>query len=315
LLQLTSKGIEIAGSARALAEARATYAREHSLLLPRFLSPRLLRIIREQIAGERFRSVMHRGFGSDQFLPRHNATAALIFLMSDPELFTAIRRITGCGPLGNVAASIRRVVAGKGKALSWHDDNAEHRRAAITINLSERPYRGGLLQIRRKRDGHIIKEIANIGPGDAVLFRVSAGLQHRNTEVIGPDHKTAFTGWFRSAPNFERSLTVQTNRRAATRFARGARRVTPGSRIVTAKDVAIKHFDHGALLLNLISGGVFQLDPIGVAMYEHARRRTTPRRIARAIAASYDAPAEFVERDATRLAGELAARGLIEIIS
>jgi hypothetical protein len=282
--------------------------------LPRFLSPRLLGIIREQIANRRFRRVLHRGFGSDQFLPRHHATASLVFLMNDPRVFTEIRRITGCGPLRSVAASLRRVVAGKGKSLSWHDDSIEDRRAAITINLSPCPYRGGLLQIRRKRDGQIVKEIANVGRGDAVLFRVSTALEHRNTEVIGPHHKTAFSGWFRGGRGFERSLATQTRGRA-TRYARGATEVTRETRIVNAKDVAVKHLAEGALLLNLRSGAVFRLDAVGSEMYKLARRRTTPHRIARAMAANYDAPPEIIERDATRLAGELAARGLIETSS
>jgi hypothetical protein len=284
------------------------------VLLPQFLSPRLLEIIREQIEGSRFRRVTHKDIGSDQFLPGHNATAALIFLLNDPEVFAAIRRITGCGPLKSVAASIRRVVAGKGKSLTWHNDKGRYRRAAITINLSERPYCGGLLQIRKTRDRHIVKEIANVGAGDAVLFRVSAALEHRNTEVIGPNHKTAFTGWFEDALSFDLSLAAQREGRASS-YARDAREVTPASRVVTSKDVAIKRFENGAMLLNLRSGAVFQLDPIGVEMYERARRCTTPRRIARAIAARYDAPVETVERDATRLAAALAARGLMDIVS
>ncbi len=284
--------------------------------LPRFLAPRLLRIIRAQIAESRFRRAIHKGFGSDQFLPRHNATAALIFLLDDPRAFAEIRRVTGCGPLRSVAASIRRAIAGKGRSLSWHDDNAEQRRAAITINLSPRPYRGGHLQIRRKRDGQIVKEIANVGPGDAVLFRVSAALEHRNTEVIGSNHKTAFSGWFRSAPSLDRSFPAQLKcHPGGRRNSRAAYEVTPSSRIVASENTAIRCIDRGALLLNLRSGAVFRLDAVGTEMFERARRRTTPRQIARAIAASYDAPVELIERDATRLVGELASRGLMEIIS
>jgi 2OG-Fe(II) oxygenase superfamily/Coenzyme PQQ synthesis protein D (PqqD) len=291
------------------------YEREHAILLPRFLAPRLLAVIREQIDRGRFRRVIHKGFGSDEFLPRHNATAALIFLLDDPRVFAEIRRLTGCGPLRSVSASIRRAIAGKGKSLSWHNDNAESRRAAITINLSPRPYRGGLLEIRRKRDGSIVKQIANVGPGDAVLFRVSVALEHRNTEVIGPNPKTAFSGWFRSASVFDRSVLAKTKgdcRRGSKRVPHG---VTPSSQIVISNDAASKGLDQGALLLNLRSGVVFRLDAIGTEMFERARRRTTPRQIARAIAASYDAPVELVERDAKRLVVELAARGLIEIIS
>lgn len=316
LLALTPNGIEVVGSGRAFARARAVYARENAVLLPRFLEPRLLAIIREQIARGRFRRVIHKGFGSDQFLARHKATAALIFLLDDPRVFAEIRRITGCSPLRSVSASIRRAIAGKGKSLSWHDDNMEERRAAISINLSPRPYRGGSLQIRRKRDGQIVKEIANVGAGDAVLFRVSAALEHRNTEVIGPNHKIAFSGWFRSASLFDRALAARLgNGACGPSNSRDPHEVMPSSRIVTSKYAATKRIERGVLLLNLRSGVIFRLDAIGAEMFERMRRRTTPRRIARAIAVSYDAPLEIVERDATRLANELVAHGLSEIVS
>ena len=85
---------------------------------------------------------------------------------------------------------------------SWHDDLIEHRIIAMSINLSTEIYSGGLLQIRNRNSEEIIQEVANVGFGDAIVFRLANSLQHRITNVEGIVPKTAFAGWFRSQPDF-----------------------------------------------------------------------------------------------------------------
>jgi hypothetical protein len=80
----------------------------------------------------------------------------------------------------------------------WHDDNIENRVIGMSINLSTEPYSGGLFQLRLRESGRILTEIANIGRGDALLFKISANLQHRVSDIEGDKSKTAFAGWFLS---------------------------------------------------------------------------------------------------------------------
>ncbi len=76
------------------------------------------------------------------------------------------------------------------------------RLVAISINLSEEIYSGGILQIRERNVEKFLHEVANVGFGDAILFRVADQLVHRITEVTGEASKTAFAGWFKSQPSF-----------------------------------------------------------------------------------------------------------------
>jgi predicted 2-oxoglutarate/Fe(II)-dependent dioxygenase YbiX len=81
----------------------------------------------------------------------------------------------------------------------------QNRRVAMSVNLEPAPYEGGVLQIRRRENEAIIAEVENVGAGDAILFRIDAALQHRVTAVTS-GVKTAFAGWFRSAPSLRDDL-------------------------------------------------------------------------------------------------------------
>ena len=75
--------------------------------------------------------------------------------------------------------------------------------AGSLVNLSRQAYEGGVLQIRQAAASEPQHEVPNAGFGSAVLFRVSPALRHRATAVGGTAPRTAYAGWFRSAPDFE----------------------------------------------------------------------------------------------------------------
>jgi hypothetical protein len=313
LIGLAPGGIAFAESRAAIERARKAFAREHCVMIPRFLSTDLLRLLQLDVARGEFRRQIHaRLGGSDLSLPHNNAAGALLFIMNDSRLFAALEEVTGCGRLRAVTGSIRRAVAGKGKVLSWHDDNLKNRRVAITINLSPKKYRGGLLQIRDRRTQQIVREIANVGPGDAVLFRVSPNLEHRNTEVIGETPKTAFSGWFHSRPIAARAHPGREDSRAPRRQPKSSP-VMAASRVVISPDTLIKQADGATMLLNVRTGSVCRLNATGAEMLALLKRRVTPRQIAAVIAAQYDAAREAVERDCLELFNELATRDLIKL--
>ena len=309
---LTSHGIVISRSESAIERARIRFEREHCLMLRGFLSPEFLELIQRVLAGLKFRPNVHAGFGRDLAPTSNNAAGAMVLMLNDPDLFRAIEAITGCGRLRILTGSVRRAVAG-GKALSWHDDTGEHRRVAITINLSAKAYRGGLLQIRERSSGRIVEEIANTGPGDAILFRVSPALEHRNTEIVGAVPKTAFSGWFQSRAatnqaNPNQAGPVRTKRRVSKRTA-----VTANTQVIVAPATVTRRDGEETILLNLVSGEVYRLNQSGAQIYALLKRTTTPGRVARKIAAEYGIDPDLVARDCIPLLADLADRDLIEI--
>lgn len=88
----------------------------------------------------------------------------------------------------------------------------------MSINLGL-PFEGGVLQIARTDADELLAEVANTGPGDAVLFRIAPWLRHRVGSVTGDFSRTAYAGWFRSAPSY-RDLWAA--RRAGTSPTAGA---------------------------------------------------------------------------------------------
>jgi hypothetical protein len=80
--------------------------------------------------------------------------------------------------------------------------------------LSTDVYEGGVLQIRRAGSQQILCEAHNTGFGDALVFRVDTGLEHRITPVEGNVPKTAMAGWFKSKPEarslFARGISPRT---------------------------------------------------------------------------------------------------------
>ena len=134
------------------------------------------------------------------------ASRMLEFLTNDQKLFEIIQQITGCDRIGCFSGRMYRMMPGRDHYDSWHNDMLEHRMVAMSINLSEGFYSGGLLQIRDRHSQQILHEVANLGVGDAIVFRLAHSLQHRVTNVEGAVPKTAFAGWFRSQPDFYQEL-------------------------------------------------------------------------------------------------------------
>jgi hypothetical protein len=137
--------------------------------------------------------------------PRGSASA-LVLLANDPRVFREIAAITGCGRIGCFDGRVYRLAPGPDHHDSWHDDMVDHRLVAMSINLTGKPYGGGILQIRDRENGRILHEAKNHGLGDALLFRLAPHLQHRVTAVEGKVARTACAGWFKSEPTLGQML-------------------------------------------------------------------------------------------------------------
>jgi hypothetical protein len=83
------------------------------------------------------------------------------------------------------------------------------REIGMSVNLSADVYEGGVFEIRDAESERALASIANVGFGDAILFRVASTLEHRVTDVRGARPKTAFAGWFRT--KFDYLATLRRN--------------------------------------------------------------------------------------------------------
>lgn len=192
----------------AVREARAHFEARHWVKLRGFVAGPLLARVQDGIRRATFTEVFHRGVSppSVDVCMDPNPTAALLELLcNDTVLFTAVEAATGCAPLTRFSGFVYRLSPGTGHHHNWHNDMIQNRRVAMSVNLEPAPYEGGVLQIRRRESEEILAEVENVGAGDAILFRIDATLQHRATAVTA-GVKTAFAGWFRSAPSLREEL-------------------------------------------------------------------------------------------------------------
>ena len=98
-------------------------------------------------------------------------------------MFQMVQQVTGCGPIGCFTGRVYRMLPGPGHYDSWHTDAIEHRIVGMSVNLGRGMYTGGVFQLRELRSQKLLSEVANTGPGDAILFRISPDLAHRVTPV------------------------------------------------------------------------------------------------------------------------------------
>jgi 2-oxoglutarate-Fe(II)-dependent oxygenase superfamily protein len=185
--------------------------------LPTFLPKDLLEAVGREVDRGAFYERTHSGIDDNKELcMRTNTVAAglLHVLLNSEELFDLVERVTGCGRIGCFRGRVYRVVPGCGHRDAWHSDVARHRLVAMSINLSRRPYRGGVLQLRAAKSRRILRDVPNLGYGDAILFRIADGLEHRITDIEGNTPKTAFAGWFHSRPSFKKIVEGSHVRRA-----------------------------------------------------------------------------------------------------
>jgi 2OG-Fe(II) oxygenase superfamily len=182
-----------------LSSLRQNFERNHWFRLQRLVGEELLHRISGEIDNEEFQTQTHDTAHTELVMRTGRAANLLAFLTNDPRLFQLIREITGCDPISWYAGRIYRMLPGPEHEGHWHDDALEGRMLAMTLNLGEAPYSGGVLEIREASSKKVVDKVENTGPGDALVFRVDPSLEHRVGAVEGDVPKTAFAGWFLSA--------------------------------------------------------------------------------------------------------------------
>jgi hypothetical protein len=203
VLQLTRRGLvwDDAHGPRLFDE----FHQHQSVRLPAFLEPALVDVVLRGIERGEFAERRHEDFAVEQTMRHHDCLDLLHFLVNDERLFRVVERLAGSVPVRIFAGRIYRNLPARHEAR-WHSDTTHDREIGMSLNLSTSPYAGGVFEIRRADNGHVLNAIANVGLGDAFLFRISEALEHRVTPVEGSVPKTAFAGWFSTAPDYVAAL-------------------------------------------------------------------------------------------------------------
>jgi 2OG-Fe(II) oxygenase superfamily len=197
MLQLTRNGLVLHGKLEAL---RDCFATQHCVVLKNLLEPALLEKIQGHIERAQWRSsAFEDGFSGTEFTLDEPVTCNLLsFLLNNLEFLNIIRIITGCTQISDFSGRVYRMAAGPQHHLSWHSDFKEKRQVGFSMNLSTDVFQGGSFELRDRSTLAPLAQVNNTGFGDALLFRISADLQHRVTQVVGTVPKTAWAGWFRA---------------------------------------------------------------------------------------------------------------------
>jgi hypothetical protein len=205
MIQLTRRVLICDETPSQITALRETFDSTHAVHLPAFLSGDLLDEVQRAIRAAAFYDRSHGkngDIGREECMADNSALAMLVLLANDTRLITFIRSITGCAPIGCFDGRVYRMRGTAGHFDRWHSDTGVHRLIGMSVNLSEGAYEGGRFELRSTDSDHVLWQITNTGPGDAVMFRISDDLVHRVTAVQGENARTAFAGWFQSRPDF-----------------------------------------------------------------------------------------------------------------
>jgi len=339
IARMTPRGIKIGAEAADWRGIRAKFKRANHIRIPGFIEPGLLEVMRKYLQRAQFEESEYGAVGRDLALWNSPVAGALHLLMNDPALLKCVRRISGCEPIGSFTGRLYRMIARPGMDFDWHSDLKEDDLrvgVAMTINLGTRPYRGGMLQMRRE-DDQAITEIPNAGPGDAIIFRLARDLRHRVTPVEGKVPKTAFTGWFMSAPNYaelrsewlagsnevnDARLGHSNARQAQTRAHTASQAITlsrkptmPSREAVSSvpSTVVVLARSDETMIASIRSGRFHGLNATAARMWELMGSGKSLHRSALALAREYGVGVSVIERDLIALAANLAARQLVTL--
>ena len=172
-----------------------------------FLEPTLTDEIRAQIARGEFREFAHGSLATELRLEPGVCTGLLHFIVNDPSLFRLVESLSGSRGIRAFAGRVYRRFPGGRHYDNWHGDLADQRRlVGMSVNLSTEVYDGGVFELRDVETERPLASLANVGFGDAILFRLAHSIEHRVSDVTGACPKTAFAGWFFAGLDFDKVL-------------------------------------------------------------------------------------------------------------
>ena len=317
IIQITKLDTVFSGIEKDLKEMQDKFNKHHFIKLSNFLEPELLHCIQEGIEKAGFnegRYMVEDGYAADYRLKDKSMDNLLRFLINDENLFQLIQKITNCSKIGSFNGETYRMNPDKNHYDNWHTDNWDNRMISISINLSTDIYSGGILQIRDISSKEIVHEVANIGFGDCIIFRVSPKLEHRVTNVEGKFSKTAFPGWFKSKPNYRSFFekeTVQFKKSTTTTKLTSFEH----SAIVANKEFYTRNFKENFLIFNPSNAKCYSLNSIGEKVFNLIQDPISIKEIEDHIQNEYEIDREQCKQDILDLLQDLATNNLINVLN
>jgi Rps23 Pro-64 3,4-dihydroxylase Tpa1-like proline 4-hydroxylase len=178
-----------------LARLSAAFARDHAVRVEALLGPRLLDDLRARIGAAEWAERDDTSIARESTMHGPGLVARMVFILNDQRVLAFTRALTGAVDVELFHGRIYRFAAGGSHFDSWHDDNADGRRVALSLNLSDGPIAGGELKLRAK-GSEAAATFAYGRPGDALFFRIGPALEHQVQRVTSATPRTALAGWF-----------------------------------------------------------------------------------------------------------------------
>lgn len=307
LVRLTRDGALIQASKKELNHLRAEFDHRHCVRLRGFVEPSLLGTVRVLVGQGRFYERRDGRIARESCLRQGAAYNLMQFAANDPALLDFMKELTGCPDLIGFDGRIYRFLPQTAHYDSWHDDmkKGHIRRYGLSVNLSERVYRGGALQLRDKRSKKIHANVRNTGFGDAMIFRIDPKLQHRVMPLTGREGRTAFAGWF---------MTRRSGYAWAVRSApQGPPRDPKQTPVrIQAHDWTVSRPDSNTarVVLNPKTRRFYALGPVGDRLWPLAARGVPLPRLVSILCAEYEVTRQRAENDVKRLLADVCRKDL-----
>lgn len=179
------------------AALRSDFERFHAIAVRGGFAPELLAALLDRACGTTYRIFDNGLVGEREIEAPERVGRAIKRLLTRREMLRWVSEATGCGPLATVTGGVAQTWPGTGQALDWHTDRGDPlRRVAVTINLSDQRYEGGLFELRTAPAHELLVAHRHEEVGAMLLFRIGRGLEHRVTPVQAGGPRRVFSGWF-----------------------------------------------------------------------------------------------------------------------
>jgi hypothetical protein len=180
----------------AVALLREEFASNSCVKLVNVLESSLVSLVQAKVREASFHERIHPASGRELCMEEDQTVGLLRFLFTTPVVFDLVDRITGCAPITSFICRIYIFRPNAGDVHHWHDDCSGGRQLGFSLNLSDRVFDGGELELRRRGEEEAFCQTVNTGLGDALIFRIDDELEHRVLPVTGSVPKVALAGWF-----------------------------------------------------------------------------------------------------------------------
>jgi hypothetical protein len=178
-----------------------TFAASGSLYFRNFLAADALDVVRDICRAASFEDVTTAKLGHMEVERPRRAGFALSMALSQPALLSWLEAATGRGTLRKADGRVAQARAGQAHQLDWHDDQTDpSRKLAITVDLSDHPYEGGLFELRERESRRVCTSHQHDTAGGALIFEVSDRFEHRILPVTAGGPRRVYTGWFYAPP-------------------------------------------------------------------------------------------------------------------